>query len=184
MFVALVPSLYALLSAINGMIKSPTAKTVIGDILDVLSYTPRGDAPGSVKLPFRRSVPRVKETDATAAAKMLFVMMFIGASMLSACGFGACLLGKLSAAKQTLIEDVTVDLASADYAALLAQLGTTAGVDSVTCAVQAVVAYEQSKRATPDAGVHAQLAENPVLSHGQAWLGVHKKVVCAERHTL
>ncbi len=53
--IAVAGALWTLLSIINGMIKSPEAKHIIGVVLDGLSYIKRADAPGSIKLPFQMS---------------------------------------------------------------------------------------------------------------------------------
>jgi hypothetical protein len=132
----------------------------------------------------RKSTPPLevpKAPGASAVTPALIVMFF--AATLSACAWGACVLGQLSAAKQPLIEEVSVDLASADYAGLLAQLVLTAGDAVVTCTVQAVQAYEQSKQAKVDGGTAlAAMAPSAVLTHAQAWLASHKKVACEPRH--
>lgn len=124
-----------------------------------------------------------KSPGATGATSALIIMLF--AATLGACSWGACVLGKLAAAKQTLIEDVTVDLSSADYAGLLAQLALTAGDAAVTCTVQAVENYEISKqqKTNADGGTAlAAAAPSVVLQHAQAYLASHKKVACESRH--
>lgn len=132
----------------------------------------------------RKSAPplEVPKTSAASAVTPALIIMFLAAT-LSACSWGACLLGKLAAAKQTLIEEVSVDLTSADYAGLLAQLALTAGDAAVTCTVQAVANYEQSKQKPTDGGTALAAAEpNVVLTHAQSYLTSHKKVACESRH--
>lgn len=53
--IAVSGAVYTLLSVINGKLPNSPAKTIIGDVLDVLSYISRADASGSIKLPGTRS---------------------------------------------------------------------------------------------------------------------------------
>jgi hypothetical protein len=55
--VAVAGALWTLLSVINGAMKDSPTKTVMGKVLDVLSYIARKDASGSVKAPFTGSKP-------------------------------------------------------------------------------------------------------------------------------
>lgn len=53
--IALAGALWTLLSVINGMIASPEAKSIIGKIMDALSYIKRAGSEGSVKMPLTLS---------------------------------------------------------------------------------------------------------------------------------
>jgi hypothetical protein len=174
-------ALYTLLSVINGLVQNPEAKSVLGKIIDGLSFLSRASAPGTVKAPFTMSkAPDKVEQPDGSSLRVLLPILLVPMLALQGCGFGTCMLGKLSANAQPLIEEVTVDLTSADYVALLAQLGTTVGSDLVTCTVQSIVAYEQSKQQKAPAGAKAA-AQNLVLTHGQIWLNSKKPFACAER---
>ncbi len=48
---------YTLLSVINGLIQEPKAKSVLGKLLDGLSFLSRAAAPGTVKAPMTLSKP-------------------------------------------------------------------------------------------------------------------------------
>ena len=50
-------ALWTFLSVINGLIKDPTAKSMIGKAIDGLSFLSRASAPGTVKSPLSLSLP-------------------------------------------------------------------------------------------------------------------------------
>ena len=113
---AALTALYTLLSVINGLIKNPEANGFIAKILDGISFIVRQGGVGSVKVPFSRSrkpggAPVVVGTSVPPA---VVALLLIPVLMLGACSWGACYLNQLAASKQTLIEEVSVDLASAD----------------------------------------------------------------------
>ena len=86
--IAALGALYTLLSVINGLVKSPKAKSFIGLVLDGISFISRADAEGSVKVPFRLSVaPGELQQPPGASARAFLPLVFLAAGMtLSSCG--------------------------------------------------------------------------------------------------
>ena len=59
--VSIAGAAYTLLSVINGLIQNPEAKSVLGKLIDGLSFLSRASAPGTVKSPLTLSkAPEVK----------------------------------------------------------------------------------------------------------------------------
>ncbi len=173
-------ALYTLLSIINGLIKNPEAHGFFAKLLDGLSFIQRATASGSVKLPLMMSRRAPHPAVPPAIPSATIALLLLPLLFISACSWGTCVLGQLKAAQQPLIEDVTSDLASADYLALLGQLGLTAGEAVVTCTVQAVETYEKTKQTKPANGVLAATTPSVVLNHAQSYLAARKKVACGD----
>jgi hypothetical protein len=87
---------WTFVSVVNGLIKNPEANNLFEDFLDVLSYIKRANAPGSLKFPFQRSVPRSKAaappttesktpSKGSTVAKALVPFLLIGSLLLSSC---------------------------------------------------------------------------------------------------
>lgn len=165
-----------------GILKSPFVGAYIamipllGDILHYIANDSE-NLPPTLVMRIRGKVP----PKAPPAPPSTTVAVLIFSMLLNGCGFGTCILGKLKSSYQTVVEEAAVALVSADYTALLAQLATEAGADVVSCSVQAIVAYEQSKQHKPADGAHLKAMPNAVLDHGRVWLSMQKPTACVPR---
>ena len=54
---AIAGALFTLFSVIYCLVQNPAAKSVIGKVIDGLSFISRAQAPGSIKAPFTMSKP-------------------------------------------------------------------------------------------------------------------------------
>jgi hypothetical protein len=84
--------------------------------------------------------------------------------------FGECSLANLEAAAPGLISEVTTDVATSDYAALLGQLVTQVGLPEVQCAVDLLIASLSSRHAA----AHDAVLLNTSLERARAWRLAHQ----------
>lgn len=196
--VAAAGALYTLLSVINGMMKDSPAKTIMGDVLDILSYISRLDAAGSVKLPGRRSSsaeppaagsggggssgllyihdafdPQHRKPPIHASVALLFALGLASCAHLKAGGaaLGQCELNQLPQAMQTAVAQVTSYLVSGDdWQSELEQLALKLGGAQVSCLVQAV---EAGLKASIQPHALPAISTIAAIQRAEIWLKSH-----------
>jgi hypothetical protein len=167
-------ALYTLLSIINGLIQNPEAKSILGKVLDGLSFLSRASAPGTVKAPLTMSKKPEAAAAPDGASLRVLLPLALAALSLSACAgakaWAKCELGQLPQVAQTVIPDVVIDLQGANTTQVVSQLEQLGGAlapGQIACIVQAVLADVSASKAA------LSTVQRQMVANGNAFLAKH-----------